>query len=80
MKKLFIIIFSCTLLILSAQAIGKGKGQNKDINRGQVNSTIKRATNPGNAGLYKGKHKGKGYNHEKAVKKESKKMAKELIK
>ena len=80
MKKLFIIILSCTLLIVSAQAVGKGKGKNKDINRGQVNSTIKKATNPGNAGLYKGKHKGKGYNHEKAVKKETKKIAKELFK
>ena len=87
MKKLFVFVLPFILLI-SATASAQGKSKEAKINKGQVNSTIKKATNPGNAGLFddkdgnkdKGDKKDKDSQLEKSLKKESQKAIKEVLK
>jgi hypothetical protein len=93
MKKIFVFVLPFILLI-SATASAQGKSKEAKMNKGQVNSTIKKATNPGNAGLFddkdgkkdkddkkdKGDKKDKDSQLEKSLKKESQKAIKEVLK
>ena len=76
MKNLLIIALFSTLLF-SAEVIAKGKGDGngKKLNKGQVNSTIKKATNPGNPKLL---NKGKVKKLDKSISKDTKDMINEL--
>ena len=98
MKNLIVFVLSFILLISSAVvcAQGKGKGKDKDfnLNKGQVNSTIRKETNPGNSGMFDEKggkkdkddkkdisdKKDKDTQLEKSLKKEGKKAIKEVLK
>ena len=74
MKHLLIITLFSSLL-LSAEVIAKEKDKGKNINYGQVNSTIKKATTPGNASVL---NKGKKNKLEKSITKSTKKVIKEV--
>jgi len=91
MKNLIVIVLPVILLFLSTVANAQGKSKEAKINKGQVNSTIKKESNPGNAGLFnekdgkkdkkdKGDKKDKDSQLEKSLKKESKKAIKEVLK
>ena len=75
MKNLIVLSLSFALLLSSAIASAQGKGNAKDkdfkINKGQVNSTIRKETNPGNAGLLDDKA-GKKDNNDKKDKDDKK--------
>ena len=85
MKNLIVIVLPVILLFLSTVANAQGKSKEAKINKGQVNSTIKKESNPGNAGLFNEKDgkkdkKDKDSKLEKSLKKESKKAIKEVLK
>jgi hypothetical protein len=93
MKNLFVFVLPF-ILIISAAASAQGKSKEAKMNKGQVNSTIKKATNPGNTDLFndkdgkndkddkkdKGDKKDKDSQLEKSLKKESQKALKKAIK
>jgi len=96
MKNLIVFVLSFILLISSAIVSAQGKGKDKDLklNKGQVNSTIRKETNPGNSGMFdekggkkdkddkkdKGDKKDKDTQLEKSLKKEGKKVIKDVLK
>ena len=94
MKNLIAFILPIVLLLSSGAVNAQGKSKEAKMNKGQVNSTIKKTSNPGNAGLFndkdgkkdkddkkdKGDKKDKDTQLEKSLKKESAKAIKEVLK
>jgi len=94
MKILIVFVLPVVLLFSSTAANAQGKSKEAKMNKGQVNSTVRKASNPGNAGLLndkngkndkddkkdKGDKKDKDSQLEKSLKKESKKAIKEVLK
>jgi hypothetical protein len=91
-----IIVFLLPVILLFSFSVANAQGKSKEakMNKGQVNSTVKKASNLGNAGLIndkdgkkdkkdkkdKGDKKDKDSQFEKSLKKESKKAIKDVLK
>jgi hypothetical protein len=55
MKNLIVFVLPIVLLLSSGAVNAQGKSKEAKMNKGQVNSTIKKTSNPGNAGLFNDK-------------------------
>ena len=100
MKNLIVFLLPVILFVSTATASAQGKSKEAKVNKGQVNSTVKRATNPGNSSILsnidgkndkdnkqgksgkkdKGDKKDKDTQLEKSLKKEGKKVIKDVLK